>query len=229
MNTINRVIRHARISWKNQSIPSPPSPPFLIFFINSICNLKCEHCFYWRNLNRPDDLTLEEIFASSDQLGRIENLNLSGGEPFLRKEFAKICRYFIQNNHVEQIYVPTNAYFTERIVRAVGEVLKELRLKLFAVEISLDGTIEYHNRLSGSDRSFQKTMDIYDALGKLQISDARLRIYAVSTVTNDSIDEVRKLTNFLYRRCPQMESPQRCHNSGRSKKSILTGTAAEGI
>jgi MoaA/NifB/PqqE/SkfB family radical SAM enzyme len=174
-------------------------------------------------LNRGDDLTVNEIFTLSDQLGRIENLNLSGGEPFLRKEFAEICCYFVQNNHVEQIYVPTNAYFTEKTVRAVGEVLRESHLKIFSAEISLDGTIEYHNRLRGSDRSFQKAMETYDALAELQSSDARLRIHAVSTVTNDNIDEVRKLTNFLHRRCPQMDHHNIALIRGDRKNPSLLG------
>ena len=63
------------------------------------------------NLNRQDDLTKDEIFALSRSLGRIENLNLSGGEPFLRPEFGEICRQFIRQNGVRQIYVPTNGYF----------------------------------------------------------------------------------------------------------------------
>ena len=87
MNLGNRLVRHARITWQNYR--HLPSPPFLILFINSICNQKCEHCFYWRNLNRKDDLSYDEIFALSRSLGRIENLNLFGGEPFLRAESAK--------------------------------------------------------------------------------------------------------------------------------------------
>jgi len=148
---------------------------------------------------------VEEIFYLSDQLGRIENLNLSGGEPFLRKELGEICRYFIQNNQVEQIYVPTNAYFPGRTVRAVAEVLKEPSLKLLAIEISLDGTPDYHNRLRGSTHSFQKAMETYDALEELQKSDSRLRIHAVSTVTAENTDKIRKLTSFLYERCPAMD------------------------
>ena len=35
-----------------------PSPPFVILFINSLCNMNCEHCFYWKQLNQRDDLTL---------------------------------------------------------------------------------------------------------------------------------------------------------------------------
>ncbi|HYK58789.1 MAG TPA: radical SAM protein [Bryobacteraceae bacterium] len=106
MNLGNRLVRHARIPWQNYR--NLPSPPVLILFINSICNQKCEHCFYWRNLNRKDDLSKDEIFALSRSLGRIENLNLSGGESFLRAEFGEICRQFIRQNQVRQIYIPTN-------------------------------------------------------------------------------------------------------------------------
>ena len=93
---MDRVKRHISITGKNYG--ALPSPPFLILFINSICNMKCEHCFYWQNLNGKDDLTKEELFDLSRSLGQIENLNLSGGEPFIRTEFAEICRQFIQHN-----------------------------------------------------------------------------------------------------------------------------------
>ena len=156
MNTVQRVIRHARITTRNYQ--KLPSPPFLILFINSICNQKCEHCFYWRNLNRRDDLTKEEIFALSRSLGRIENLNLSGGEPFLRPEFGEICRQFIRHNKVRQIYVPTNGYFTDRTVKQITETLKEADLDLFVAEISLDGLREFHNKFRGSPGAFDKAM-----------------------------------------------------------------------
>ena len=122
MNVIHRVVRHARIMRKNHG--ELQSPPFLVLFINSICNMKCEHCFYWTHLNKRDDLSRDEIFALSRSLGPIENLNLSGGEPFLRKEFSEICRQFIAHNGVRQIYVPTNGWYTDKIVKAIREVLE---------------------------------------------------------------------------------------------------------
>ena len=117
MNLVSRTAKHARLCWKNFAIPDVPSPPFVTLFINSLCNMKCEHCFYWQQLNGPDDLTFDEMVSLSRQLGKIENLNLSGGEPFLCEEFAAICRQFVQHNGVKEIYVPTNGYFTERTIR----------------------------------------------------------------------------------------------------------------
>jgi MoaA/NifB/PqqE/SkfB family radical SAM enzyme len=221
MDTLERIARHARITWKNYE--HLPSPPFLILFINSICNQKCEHCFYWKNLNRRDDLTKDELFALSRSLGRIENLNLSGGEPFLRPEFGEICRQFIKQNQVRQIYVPTNGYFTERTVKQVTETMKEKDLNLFVAEISLDGLGEFHNKFRGSPGAFDKAMETYEALAKLQESDPRIRIHSISTATAVNMDEIRRLTTYLFDRCPKMDHHNLAMIRGDRKNPSLQG------
>jgi MoaA/NifB/PqqE/SkfB family radical SAM enzyme len=203
------------------------TPPFLILFINSICNQKCEHCFYWKNLNRRDDLTKDEIFALSASLGRIETLNLSGGEPFLRPEFGEICRRFIQHNRVRQIYVPTNGYFTDRTVAQVTETLKENALDLFVAEISLDGVGEFHNRFRGSPGAFDKAMQTYDALVKIQERDPRLRIHSISTATHVNMDEIKRLTTYLFNRCPKMDHHNLAMIRGDRKNPSLQGPNLE--
>ena len=222
---MDRILRHARITWRNYQ--DLPSPPFLILFINSICNQKCEHCFYWRNLNRRDDLSKEELFALSRSLGRIENLNLSGGEPFLRPEFGEICRQFIRHNKVRQIYVPTNGYFADRTVKQITETLKEKGLDLFVAEISLDGLGEFHNKFRGSPGAFDKAMQTYDALAKLQQSDPRLRIHSISTATDVNMDEIRRLTSYLFDRCPKMDHHNLALIRGDRKNPSLQGPSLE--
>ncbi|MCL4849751.1 MAG: radical SAM protein [Bryobacteraceae bacterium] len=221
MRFTERVVRHARITWKNYQ--HRPSPPFLILFINSICNQKCEHCFYWRNLNRRDDLSKEELFELSRSLGRIENLNLSGGEPFLRPEFGEICRQFIRQNQVRQIYVPTNGYFTDRTVKQITETLKEPSLELFVAEISLDGLGEFHNQFRGSPGAFDKAMQTYEALARLQESDPRLRIHSISTATEINMDEIRRLTTYLFDHCPKMDHHNLALIRGDRKNPSLHG------
>jgi MoaA/NifB/PqqE/SkfB family radical SAM enzyme len=203
-SVVERIGKHARLSWQNLALGEAPSPPFLILFINSLCNMKCEHCFYWQQLNQPDDLTLDEIVSLSEELGPIENLNLSGGEPFLRKEFAAICRQFIRRNGVKEIYVPTNGYFADRTIAAIRDVIKEPSLKLFGVELSLDGMPAFHDEFRRTRNSFRKAMETYDALVELQKEDPRLQIHAISTATEQNMREIRLLTTYLYDRCPKM-------------------------
>ena len=224
MNLILRAWRYARISAKNLSLTGPPSPPFLILFMTSVCNLTCEHCFYWRSLNQKDDLKLDEILALSKELGRVENLNLGGGEPFLRREFSEICRAFIRNNQVKQIYCPTSGYFTERTVQYLTEILEnEPSLQLFAIELSLDGTPDFHNRFRGNKNSFQNAMDTYDELEKLQKRDPRLRIHANSCATADNIAEIKSLTSYLFQRCPAMDHHNIALIRGERKNPSLQG------
>jgi MoaA/NifB/PqqE/SkfB family radical SAM enzyme len=226
-SSFSRISRHARLNWKNLGVPSVSSPPFLILFINSICNMRCEHCFYWESLNQKTDLSFEEIVALSEDLGPIENLNLSGGEPFLRDEFSDVCRQFIRHNGVKEIYVPTNGYFTERTIKALRGVLQESSLRLFGVEISLDGMPEFHDTFRKSRNSFQKAMETYDALEQLQREDPRLQIHAISTATERNMGEIKQLTTFLFDRCPQMMHHNLAIIRGDRKDPTLEGPMLE--
>ena len=222
-----RVGRHLDLS--RQALLAEPrrTPPFLILFINSICNLTCEHCFYWQNLNRRDDLTFEEIERLVGELDTVENLNLSGGEPFLRPEFAEVCELFVEQCATRQIYVPTNGYYTDRTITAVTKVLERSELWFFVCELSLDGTQAYHDKFRGSSKSFAKAMETYDALAELQAKDPRLRIHAISTATSENLDEIRRLTDYLVERCPQMEHHNLALIRGDRKNPSLQGPALE--
>jgi MoaA/NifB/PqqE/SkfB family radical SAM enzyme len=223
MNFLSRIAKHLRFNWQALNLSETSMPPFVILFINSICNMKCEHCFYWQNLNRRDDLTFDEMVRLSKELGHIENLNLSGGEPFLRKDFGAICRQFIRQNGVKEIYVPTNGYFTERTVEQIRETLKEKSLRLFVAELSLDGMPEFHDAFRVTKNSFKKAMETYDALAELQREDPRLQIHSISTATADNMDEIRRLTTFLFERCPQMTHHNLALIRGDRKNPSLQG------
>jgi len=222
----SRLLRHARLTHRALSHRRGRTPPFLILFVNSTCNLTCEHCFYWRSLNGRDDLTLDELRALSRELGPFENLNLSGGEPFLRSDLAEVCACFVHGNGVSQIYVPTSGYFTDRTVRQVTRVLEDCpSLRLFACELSLDGLTEYHDRFRGRPGCFEAAMRTYDALAELQRHDPRLRIHAVSTATHENLSQLRKLTAFLYERCPAMDHHNLAVIRGDRKNASLRGPA----
>lgn len=227
MNILSRIGRHARLTRRARRHRTGETPPFLIVFINSICNLTCEHCFYWRNLNQRDDLTYDEFKTLSEGLGPVEILNLSGGEPFIRAEFAEICRLFIRNNGARQIYVPTNGYFTERTERQLHAVLAERTLDLFCCEISLDGMPEYHNRFRGNPKSFEKAMETYDMLAELQRAEPRLRIHCNTVAMSENMEEIRRLTEYLHQRCPRMEHHNLAVIRGDRKNPSLTGPALE--
>lgn len=223
MGLIDRVVRHLRLSRRSLGHSAGRTPPFLILFINSICNLTCEHCFYWRNLNQRNDLTYDEFRRLSEQLGPLEVLNLSGGEPFIHKQFADICKLFVRNNGVRQIYVPTNGYFTDRTEKQLRDLLQEDSLQFVVCEISLDGMPEYHNEFRGNGKSFEKAMETYAMLERLQREDERLRIHSIATATSENMDELRHLTRYLFDNCPAMDHHNLAIIRGDRKNPSLQG------
>lgn len=227
MSIALRIQRHARLSLTAREHRRRATPPFMIVFINSICNLTCEHCFYWRNLNQRNDLTLEEFTSLSEELGHFENLNLSGGEPFIRSEFAQICRLFLDNNGVSRIYVPTNGYFTDRTEKQLTEVFKSPTLQSFTCELSLDGMPQYHDRFRGNPKSFAKAMETYDMLADMQKREPRLQIHANTVAMSENMDEIWRLTEYLYDRCPAMEHHNLAIIRGDRKNPSLQGPALE--
>ena len=216
-----RVKRHVRLSVRARGRAEPETPPFLILFINSICNLTCEHCFYWKNLNSRNDLSLEELEKLSRELGPIDNLNLSGGEPFIRPDFAEVVRLFVRNNGVKQVYCPSSGYFKEKTEKSLRLLLQERDLQLFAIELSLDGMPEYHDLFRGNPKSFEKAMETYEMLAALQKEDPRLRIHSIATVTNENVEEIHRLTDFLHERCPAMDHHNIAVIRGDRKKASL--------
>ena len=227
MTPVERIRRHTKLSWTAHHHKRRATPPFMIVFINSICNLTCEHCFYWRNLNQRDDLSFDEFKKLSEELGPFENLNLSGGEPFIRPEFADICRLFIENNGVKRIYVPTNGYFTERTEQQLREVFKSPSLLSFVCELSLDGMPAYHNRFRGNPKSFAKAMETHDMLAEMQKHEPRLGVHANTVAMSENMDEIWQLTEYLKKRCPAMEHHNLAIIRGDRKNPSLVGPALE--
>ncbi len=228
MSIATRIKRHAKLSLRAvANHHERQTPPFMIVFINSICNLTCEHCFYWQNLNQRNDLKFEEFERLSLELGDFENLNLSGGEPFIQQEFGEICLLFTENNNVKNIYVPTNGYFTNRTEKSLRKVLESKTLKMFFCEISLDGMPEYHNRFRGNPKSFEKAMETYAMLAELQKEDPRLRIHANTVAMSENMDEIWQLTEYLHKNCPAMEHHNLAVIRGDRKNPSLKGPQLE--
>lgn len=227
MSIVSRIQRHAELSLRARAHRTHETPPFLIVFINSICNLTCEHCFYWKELNQRNDLAFSDFEQLTSDLGQFDTLNLSGGEPFIRPDFGEICGLFITKNGVKQIYVPTNGYFTDKTEKSLRKVLQHKTLDRFVCEISLDGMPEYHNRFRGNPKSFGNAMKTYEMLAKLQDEDPRLRIHVNTVAMSENIGEVWRLTEHMHDNYPRVEHHNLAVIRGDRKNPSLTGPALE--
>ena len=94
MSVASRLYEVCKDSYVYNFSSSPPNQ--LILFVTSLCNFACETCFYWEKLNDTrNDLTFEELEKISSNFNEIKLLLLTGGEPYLRKNFFEIIKTFL--------------------------------------------------------------------------------------------------------------------------------------
>ncbi len=83
-----------------ESLVRPSQPGYVIFFVTNRCNFRCEFCFYYDEIEKgqkPDELSLDEIRRFAPTIGPLMQLSLTGGEPFLRKDFTEVTKILLDH------------------------------------------------------------------------------------------------------------------------------------
>jgi MoaA/NifB/PqqE/SkfB family radical SAM enzyme len=181
-------------------IKKPFSPVELnqvIFFITSRCNLRCQHCFNWQNLNTQGELTLEEIKKISKNTPNFQLLMISGGEPFLREDIVEVVKTFRENNHILGVGIPTNG--------TLGDIVIEKTKQLLAIDpkmdvnmyFSIDGVGDVHDTIRGVPGTFPKAVETLKKLGAIKKDYPNLSIHINSVISHLSIDGLGDLMNYF--------------------------------
>lgn len=163
-------------------------PTYLFFTVTSRCNAFCDFCWNWKNvidagkfhrdgdpIKRPE-LSLKEIEKLTKKLPPMLVVNLFGGEPFIRKDFYEIISLFAKNCETKYISIPTNAFFSEKIISDVSMATTNFPDTFFKIYISLDGPESEHNRIRKMKDGFKKLMETTHALVELKSKRANLSL-----------------------------------------------------
>lgn len=121
--------------------------------ITGLCNLKCKHCYNAPYNIDENDLNIDRIKNIIQEMNKMNvfRIQISGGEPFLRKDLFDIFDEIYRN------YIYVDGIFTNAttIDNNLAKKLKELPWDTEIV-VSLDGyTSQAHNNLRG-EGSFEK-------------------------------------------------------------------------
>ncbi|MFA5260510.1 MAG: radical SAM protein [Candidatus Omnitrophota bacterium] len=176
---------------------SPPKLDSLILYVTSRCNARCDFCCYHENLNAVPELSLTEIIKISEHIPVLKGLLIGGGEPFLREDMAEIISLFVSNCHVEVLQIPTNGYFTDRIVSLAQNLTSRFPKLNLAIQISLDAIGEKHDAIRGLKNCFQQAEKTIAAIKAIRNKDMHLRILVVSVLTPETIKTCRDLVTYV--------------------------------
>lgn len=181
----------------------PKKMPFsLTINVTNRCNCRCKICGIFKN--KSEELSLEEIkkiFRSFNT--KVYWLTFSGGEPFLREDFDKICieAYNILKPRV--ITIPTNGTLSEIITAKVKIILENCSKAHLIINLSVDAIGEKHDQIRDLKGSFNKVINTYNNLRIMRNKNFSLGIHTVLSKYNtgdfpEILDIVMKLRPDSY-------------------------------
>ena len=154
----------------------------LILFVTSKCNCRCEHCFYWKQLNQEKDISISSIEMISKTSGPFRTLMLSGGEPFLRNDLVEIAECFTANAQIDTFAVPTNGFNTQKIIETVSAICEKNEQTQIKINLSLDGPQGIHDVIRGKDGVYRKAMQTLNDLIALRGTQKNLEVNVTTVV-----------------------------------------------
>ena len=142
-------------------------------------------------------MSYEELSKLSSTMPRFQDLWLSGGEPFLRKDLAEVISLFYNNNGIRGVRIPTNGLPTEQTLNIVKTVLESCSDIQLEVDLSIDGFSETHDRIRAVPGNFQKALETLKKLEGLRLRWPNLTLYINSVITSENRNEIIQLGDYF--------------------------------
>jgi Fe-coproporphyrin III synthase len=144
------------------------SLPFRInFCVTYACQSRCTMCNIW-DIRPKGELTMDEIWAFAEKNPYFTWVQLTGGEPTMRRDLSEIARVFENTSHPYILTSQTNSLSHPRHVEAAVREMAALPIPHFIYTLSLDGPREVHDRQRGVPGNFDKVMEVYRRLSPLK-------------------------------------------------------------
>jgi len=166
------------------------TPINMTLYVTNYCNAKCDHCFYWEELNTgKPELSLEEMKRIAKTLRHpVRTLMLTGGEPYLRKDIADIIIAFHELNGTRRITTPTNGMNTDRILETAKKVLQECPKLHLHVQVSIDGPEEMHDKFRRIPTCYKRATETLRQLLALRETTKQLEVSIMTTICTANYD-----------------------------------------
>ncbi|MEL7563609.1 MAG: mycofactocin radical SAM maturase [Dehalobacterium sp.] len=161
------------------------APVNVTWEITNKCNLSCMHCLSADQRGAcAKDMTLKECQGFIDDLSKIRvfQVNIGGGEPFLREDMLDILEYAHQIGMVT--CVSTNGTMVDD---SLAKKLAEM--ELLYIQVSLDGATAQTNDLIRGEGSFDAAIHGIENLNKYHFPHLSIN----TVVTGKNFQEIKDM------------------------------------
>ncbi len=165
-------------------------PSNAIIAVTSNCNSRCVMCDIWKKDKESEVYPyLYKHLPSS-----LKDINITGGEPFLRKDLSDIIAVVKDRCKKARIVISTNGFLTQRIKEETKKILAIDRN--IAIRISIDGADKTHDEIRGVSGGFRKSIDTIRCLQEIGVRDLGIG-FTISSKNVAMIKNTYDLANHL--------------------------------
>ena len=173
-------------------------PVQIIQYVTGRCNLRCAHCFYKETLDSkdPGEMEVDDIVNQTSNVSPILWYSITGGEVFIRKDFAELVLKIHEKIRPKFFSLPTNGWYTKKTYDGVLKVLQRLKNGNLILFFSIDGPEDVHDKIRGPN-SYKKLQETVAKLKHLQTIYNNLYLNIVITVQHQNHMHFPKLINDI--------------------------------
>ncbi len=167
---------------------------YLRLAVTDRCNLRCQYCMPPQGVDIVDKkelLTYKEMYRIIRVLSElgVNKVRLTGGEPFVRRDFVNFLESLSFNDRLEEINITTNGALISNHIEKLEE------LKINAINLSID-SLQKEKFAKITRRDVFDS--VYDTFEKLEKSNLKLKLNVVvqpGANTDEIIDFVELSKN----------------------------------
>jgi radical SAM protein with 4Fe4S-binding SPASM domain len=121
------------------------------------CQMRCEMCNIWHHpTEKAREIGADELAI----LPKLKVINITGGEPFVRKDLDEIAEVALQK--AELVVVSTSGWHAERILEFCR------RFPRVGIRVSIEGLAQSNDRLRGRAGGFDRALKLLLALKEMR-------------------------------------------------------------
>ncbi len=199
------------------------------------CLCRCGMCNIWQIPADVPDLSLAELFSllASPELRTLRELDLTGGEPFLRPDLEELLRGICSRQpahfpELRTLSITTNGILTDRILEVIHEIVVPLqRLGIdLVLACGMDAVGDLHDRVRNFPGAWKRLESTLTGLQQIRDTHPNLILGIKTTVVPLNVRELDRIADYAEEHglftiiSPRIITPNRFGN--RDREEALT-------
>ena len=162
------------------------------------CNGRCIMCTIYKRKEIDLPISFFEPFFSHPALHQLKSINVTGGEPTLRKDLPQLIEMIISHcPALREIIINTNGFCTEQIVKQIIDIYKIMGFdKKLWIYVSLDALDESAEKIRGIKQAHLKAMKTIQKLALLREKYQKLQIGISCTITSKNYNKLEDVYRY---------------------------------